>query len=459
MSVVQLRGAVDGVVAASPEELSDAALADEVVAVRAEMDRLEAQFARLAHAAHRRGIGAAEGSPSTAAWLRRRTGMREGEARVALEAGAVCGDVLHATGQAWRAGEITSGAARTIVAARVEGHDAKLAAIEPVLLDLARDRATRELRRACAHFRHCATAEGTEPRAHDGLTLSRTYGGRTVLSAELSEIAAETVVTAIHVFTDPPAEGDDRTPARRRADALVRISETALATLGRQADRARTRATIVVNWTTLTSASDLRLRRRHRCGGPWWCATAGAGSRAVTDPPAGATRTTWSTGAVAAGPTGTTSCCSATIITTSCTDPAGSSSSTATTCACSDRTVPRSRDRGRATDGHSPGVGPSEARAPASRARRLRCQRRPPSSAARTESLSREIRSCTHRSSPRRRIHGLKHSYRSVKCTRVRPSPRSSSRVDPSARDHNGLPTASYRQDSNGCTCVSHSQD
>ena len=43
-------------------------------------------------------------------------------------------------------------------------------------------------------------------------------------------------------------------------------------------------------------------------------------------------------------------------------------------------------------------------------ARRLRCQRMPPSSAARIVSLSFEICWCTYRSSPSRRIHGLKHS-------------------------------------------------
>src|SRR5439155_9647942 len=42
---------------------------------------------------------------------------------------------------------------------------------------------------------------------------------------------------------------------------------------------------------------------------------------------------------------------------------------------------------------------------------------------------------------------------------RVRPSPRSSSRVQPSAFDHSGLPTASYFHDSYGLTCVSHSHE
>jgi len=251
-----LRTAVDDAVEVDPTHLGDAALADELISVQAQVDRLCGQVARLAHAAHRRGVGTADGSPSTAAWLRRRTGMREGEARAAIEAGAACDRVLAGTGNAWRHGDITAGAARTIVAARVEGHDAKLSALEPCLLELARDRADRELRRACAHFRNLARADGTCPRDHDGLTISRTYAGRTWLGADLSSSAAEVVLTAIHELTDPPSESDARTPARRRADALVRMAELALANLHAGdggPTRARVAATIVLDWITLTA--------------------------------------------------------------------------------------------------------------------------------------------------------------------------------------------------------------
>ena len=120
---------------------------------------------------------------------------------------------------------------------------------------MARSGVTRELQQACAHFRACAQADGTEPRDHDGLTLSQTYGGRTVLNANLSSAAAETVTTALHALTDPPADTDRRTAARRRADALVRMAEIALAQLpGRDPDgptRAIPSCTVVIDWPTL----------------------------------------------------------------------------------------------------------------------------------------------------------------------------------------------------------------
>ena len=249
-----LHAAVSTVLAADPAELSDPALAGEIIGVRAAIDRLEAHSARLVWAAHQRGLGAADGSPSTAAWLRRHTGMREGDARAMVEAGEAS-DALPHTGAAWRDGTISAGAARTIFGARVKGHDPKLRAIEPLLLGLAREGVTRQLQQACAHFRSCAQADGTEPRDHDGLTLSQTYAGRTVLNASLSSSAAEIVTTAIHAFTDPPADTDARTPARRRADALVRIAEVALTQLGHQDPdgpvRARPSCTVVIDWPTL----------------------------------------------------------------------------------------------------------------------------------------------------------------------------------------------------------------
>lgn len=245
-----LRAAVDELAGLEPGELSDVVLADDLLALRREMDRQEAVFARLARAGHTRGLGSVDGAASTAAWLRHRAGMREGDAKAAIECGEVC-DLLAETGEAWRAGEISSGAARTIVGARVESHDDELVACEDVLLDLARQGDVRGLRRAAGHFRNLARADGSPPGEHDGLHLSRTFEGRSVLSAELSDAAAEIVTTALHAYSDPPSENDGRTTSQRYAAALVRICEVALEH-ARDAKRARVHASLVIDWTTLT---------------------------------------------------------------------------------------------------------------------------------------------------------------------------------------------------------------
>lgn len=251
--VAGLREVVDGWAGVDPAELSDPALASELLALRAQMDRLDGVFARLAAAAHQRGVGAADGAASTAAWLRWQAGMREGDARAAIEAGATCA-LLEQTGAAWRAGAISAGAARTILGARVDGHDAQLLDTEPILLDVARRHDQRTLRRACAHFRKLALADGAEPGARNGLHLSRTYDGISVLNGELEDTAAETVLTAIHAYTDPPSDDDRRTAAQRRAAALVRICEVALAHIGDDR-RPSAHVSVVVDWETLLAGA------------------------------------------------------------------------------------------------------------------------------------------------------------------------------------------------------------
>jgi hypothetical protein len=120
-----LRAAVDTAVAVDPADLSDVVLADELVGLRREMDRLDALFARLAAAAHGRGVGAKDGATSTAAWLAHHASMRTGDARAAVEHGQVAG-LLADTGDAWLDGDVSTAAFRTIAGARVEGHDEQL---------------------------------------------------------------------------------------------------------------------------------------------------------------------------------------------------------------------------------------------------------------------------------------------------------------------------------------------
>src|SRR6476620_7286322 len=95
----ELRDVVDGRAGLDPAELSDAALASELLALRAQMVRLDGVFARLATAAHARGVGASDGAASTAAWLRWQAGMREGDARDAVEAGEAT-DIVNDNGAA-----------------------------------------------------------------------------------------------------------------------------------------------------------------------------------------------------------------------------------------------------------------------------------------------------------------------------------------------------------------------
>jgi hypothetical protein len=255
--VAQLRDAVDALVSVDPSSLSDAELGSLVLELRREMDRQEAVFAQAVRAAHTQGVGASDGAASTAAWLRHRAHMREGDARAAIEAGAVS-ELLAETGEAWRSGDISSAEFRTIAAARVDGHDDTYVQCEPTFLELARRHDRRGLRGATAHFKRIALADGTEPSAYDGLHVSQLYDGRTVIKGELSDLAAETVMTALHAYTDPPDEKVPKKTSRRYAEALVRICEIALGQTGTP-ERARAQVSVVIDWQTLIDRQPGRL--------------------------------------------------------------------------------------------------------------------------------------------------------------------------------------------------------
>jgi hypothetical protein len=162
------------------------------------------------------------------------------------------------TGAAWRAGAISSVAFRTIAAARVAGHDDTSVRCEPAFLDLARRHDLRSLRRATAHFKRLALADGTEPHEHDGVRMSQHYEGHLAVTADLTGAWAETVVTAVHASTDPPDDQHPKTTSRRYAEALVRICEVALGATGTP-ERARAQVSIVLDWTTLVDRQPGRL--------------------------------------------------------------------------------------------------------------------------------------------------------------------------------------------------------
>ena len=244
-----LRAAVKLVAGVDLTAMPDAAIADDLVSLRRSMDRLDGAFAHWSVTAQGRGVGLADGHGSLPAWLGWKTGVRRAVMNHTIRVGDAA-ELLTESGAAWRNGEISTGAMEAIASARVAGHDHNLAACEPEFLALARAGQHRALRQATDHFRNFARGDGKEPMDCNGLTLSKLMDGRTAVSGELHDAAAEVVQTALAAFMDPPTEGDTRTPAQRRADALVRMCEVALAR-GAGASRARVHVTMVVDWESM----------------------------------------------------------------------------------------------------------------------------------------------------------------------------------------------------------------
>jgi hypothetical protein len=181
----------------------------------------------MAHAGDVKQVGAADGAQSTAAWLRERAGMREGDAAGAVQAGAAC-EVLEEFGEAWRAGKVSTVSARLVAGARVDGQDDIYRDYQRFFLKHARAGDVKLVRKACAQYRDEARFAAGVERDPDTVTITSTPRCPAVIHSQLHGTGAETVVTALHAFADPPSEGDDRTQAERYAAALVRIAEVAL---------------------------------------------------------------------------------------------------------------------------------------------------------------------------------------------------------------------------------------
>jgi hypothetical protein len=217
-----LAQAVDELVGIDVSTMCDSEIRETLIAARREIDRQEAFVATLMVAVHRRGIPAGDGASSTPAWVQWQTGQRFSDARASLDAGRAC-ESLPITAKAWVQGEISASAARTICRGVRDGHEDVYAAIEDDLVDCAAERDLRGLDVWIRHYQtRCDALDGTEPAEKNGLYLSR-VGNRTALGADLDALAGATVAEAIDAATDRPTEGDDRSPARRRADALTRV--------------------------------------------------------------------------------------------------------------------------------------------------------------------------------------------------------------------------------------------
>jgi hypothetical protein len=221
MKLEQLAAAVDEVeVPAIGEGLA--------LAVRV-LDLLSAKVALAVGEFDRAGSWAAYGATSAVAWLRQWAGL-SGRAAASTVATARAVHGLPVTVGAWLSGELSGGQVQAI-AANVD--DATLArfaeqeaALVPALAPLSVQDTTRAMRLWRARAEALSEeAEGRVPerRVH----LSRTLGARWALDGDLDPEGGTVLATALRLAQD---EDDDiegeppRTPARRRADALVDVA-------------------------------------------------------------------------------------------------------------------------------------------------------------------------------------------------------------------------------------------
>ncbi|MGY1735964.1 DUF222 domain-containing protein [Geodermatophilus sp. SYSU D00684] len=219
-------------------ELSSGDVLDDVAALVAERNRIDARLARAVRTAENQQAPERDGQKSMASWLRGHCRLSTAEASRLVRNGRAL-EHLPALAEAHAAGLVSAEqvavAARAVTPERLasaleQGVD--LAVIDAVLTGVAVERAHADLVQVVQHYVNDLDPDGPEPDPTEGrsLTLSRHADGSLSIRGHLDAVGGEKLQTALeaHVQADRPA-GDERTRAQRLGDALVQVADNALA--------------------------------------------------------------------------------------------------------------------------------------------------------------------------------------------------------------------------------------
>jgi hypothetical protein len=227
-----LASAVDELLALDADAMAGPALLAEIEEIARQRNRLDAAYMRLLQCADRTGAALADHG-STQAWLRTETRIAPTTAYRDVRLARDLADHLPATTAALADGDITVAHAQLIAGMRPTVSDQVATKVEPHLVEHARRCDPPATRQAVQHVK-AMFGDREQRRADDqddyqARSLHATTGmhGNGLGNWQLHPTGHEAVMTAIHALS-APITGDDRTPAQRRADALVSIAEIAL---------------------------------------------------------------------------------------------------------------------------------------------------------------------------------------------------------------------------------------
>lgn len=204
------------------EELSDAealkALFKQRNAIDAEIQRRLSRFDKT------EGY-AADGSLTAKALLRWNCNLTFGQASDRVEMAREM-ESLPVTAEALSAGDISYQHAALIARTKQRLGCLWPPDAEEILVTAAKQMNPTDLRRATMQLQHCLQPDGVldDANAADDrrfLHLNQTFGGIFVLNGQFGADDGGTLKAALMSVLKPPAEGDNRTPGQRRADALI----------------------------------------------------------------------------------------------------------------------------------------------------------------------------------------------------------------------------------------------
>ncbi len=226
--VKDLSQAVDGLAAEPIDSVSSHTLGDDLVAIRRQIDRLEAEFIRRVYRFDRDHGALAEGAASTASWLRGTCGLSGNAATDRVRMARMLNE-LPMTMTSFSAGRAPFTNVSLIARLADDvGVDATRT-VEETLVDAAEKVDAGRMWYLTSYTRQRLDADGAldrDNRDHERrwFACDQTFGGMFILRGELDAEGGAIVKTALDALTPPTGPDDLRKTSQRRADALVELA-------------------------------------------------------------------------------------------------------------------------------------------------------------------------------------------------------------------------------------------
>ena len=233
--ILALQAAVSRVLDDDDSGHSSAALGEDLIAIRREVERLEAGFADKMQRFELGRGHAADGAVSAVAWVRHACRMSQRDAAMRIGTAREL-PLLPLTKTAYRDGDI--GVSHAAIIAHLakqlgDQHRDAMTAAEPVLVETAKTRDLRTLRWACEQVRTIVDPDGAQGDANAlfdkrWLQLSKTLDGMYAIDGLLDPESGAMLKTVLQSLMPAPAKDDERSTRQRRADALTELARRAL---------------------------------------------------------------------------------------------------------------------------------------------------------------------------------------------------------------------------------------
>ena len=258
-----LHEAVGALVNASIDDVSTHALGADLIDIRRDIDRLEAEFVRRLHRFDRAHGAAAGGGVSTVSWLRSHCGMTVKAAAYRVHLARTLGQ-LPATLDSARAGRASFGNVAMIAHLAEDVGVEQVAPLERTLVSAAETLEPGAMRIVVQATRLRLDPDGVladDNHAYERrwFECDQTYGGAYVLRGELDGESGALVKTAIDALSHGLSPGERRSASQRRADALVELAATQLRSGDhRDVHGQRPHLTLTVSAATLRSGAGVQ---------------------------------------------------------------------------------------------------------------------------------------------------------------------------------------------------------